>query len=167
MSDTTTVHRSELDLPLLHRGKVRDVYEVDADTLLMVASDRVSAFDVVLPERWRDAVPVLQILALGSIFRLVGMPALALIRAQGRFGVLAVLTVILGVLFLIGVAIGATLGGFSELLATCVELAETSNPELWQSTAEQLTLSEQIRAAQRMVHTLGVASAENAGASQQ
>ena len=111
MSDTTTVHRSELDLPLLHRGKVRDVYEVDADTLLMVASDRVSAFDVVLPERWRDAVPVLQILALGSIFRLVGMPALALIRAQGRFGVLAVLTVILGVLFLIGVAIGATLGG--------------------------------------------------------
>ena len=50
MSDHTTVHRSDLDLPLLHRGKVRDVYEVDADTLLMVASDRVSAFDVVLPQ---------------------------------------------------------------------------------------------------------------------
>jgi len=42
------VLRSELPLPLLHRGKVRDVYEVDAETLLMVASDRVSAFDVVM-----------------------------------------------------------------------------------------------------------------------
>lgn len=50
MSDRTTVVESALDLPLLHRGKVRDVYEVDADTLLMVASDRVSAFDVVLPQ---------------------------------------------------------------------------------------------------------------------
>ena len=50
MSDQNTVHSSELDLTLLHRGKVRDVYEVDAETLLMVASDRVSAFDVVLPQ---------------------------------------------------------------------------------------------------------------------
>ena len=41
---------SRLPLPLLRRGKVREVYEVDADTLLMVASDRVSAFDVVLHE---------------------------------------------------------------------------------------------------------------------
>lgn len=50
MSDHSLVHQSELDLTLLHRGKVRDMYEVDADTLLMVASDRVSAFDVVLPQ---------------------------------------------------------------------------------------------------------------------
>jgi phosphoribosylaminoimidazole-succinocarboxamide synthase len=50
MSDHSPVLESELDLPLLHRGKVRDVYEVDAETLLMVASDRVSAFDVVLPQ---------------------------------------------------------------------------------------------------------------------
>ena len=50
MSDQNTIHSSELDLTLLHRGKVRDVYEVDAETLLMVASDRVSAFDVVLPQ---------------------------------------------------------------------------------------------------------------------
>lgn len=42
--------RSELPLPLLHRGKVRDVYGVGEDRLLMVASDRVSAFDVVLPQ---------------------------------------------------------------------------------------------------------------------
>jgi phosphoribosylaminoimidazole-succinocarboxamide synthase len=48
MSDTTPLVRSELGLPLLHRGKVRDVYAVDEHTLLMVASDRVSAFDVVL-----------------------------------------------------------------------------------------------------------------------
>jgi len=39
-------------LPLTHfrRGKVRDVYEVDADRLLIVATDRVSAFDVVMAE---------------------------------------------------------------------------------------------------------------------
>ncbi len=41
--------QSELEgLELLHRGKVRDVYAVDDETLLMVASDRVSAFDVVM-----------------------------------------------------------------------------------------------------------------------
>ena len=50
MSDHNVVHESQLPLPLLHRGKVRDVYEVDSDTLLMIASDRVSAFDVVLPQ---------------------------------------------------------------------------------------------------------------------
>jgi phosphoribosylaminoimidazole-succinocarboxamide synthase len=41
---------SALPLPLLRRGKVREVYEVDAETLLLVASDRVSAFDVVMRE---------------------------------------------------------------------------------------------------------------------
>ena len=40
-----------LPLPLLRSGKVREVYEVDADRLLLVASDRVSAFDVVMKER--------------------------------------------------------------------------------------------------------------------
>ncbi len=38
------------DLPLLHRGKVRDVYDAGGGRLLMVASDRLSAFDVVLPD---------------------------------------------------------------------------------------------------------------------
>ena len=37
-------------LPLITRGKVRDIYEVGADHLLIVASDRLSAFDVVLPQ---------------------------------------------------------------------------------------------------------------------
>ncbi len=36
-------------LELLHRGKVRDLYAVDARRMLMVATDRISAFDVVLP----------------------------------------------------------------------------------------------------------------------
>jgi len=37
-------------LPLLARGKVRDLYAVDADHLLIVTTDRLSAFDVVLPD---------------------------------------------------------------------------------------------------------------------
>jgi len=45
-----TLTRSELPLPLVRRGKVREVYEVDADHLLLVASDRVSAFDIVMEE---------------------------------------------------------------------------------------------------------------------
>lgn len=40
-----------IPLPLLRRGKVRDVYVVDDERLLLVASDRVSAFDVVMGER--------------------------------------------------------------------------------------------------------------------
>ena len=37
-------------LPLLGRGKVRDIYAVDSDKLLIVTSDRLSAFDVILPD---------------------------------------------------------------------------------------------------------------------
>lgn len=37
-------------LPLLARGKVRDIYEIDAQRLLIVTSDRLSAFDVVMNE---------------------------------------------------------------------------------------------------------------------
>jgi phosphoribosylaminoimidazole-succinocarboxamide synthase len=47
---TTPLAASTLPLPLLRRGKVREVYEVDAERLLLVASDRVSAFDVVMAE---------------------------------------------------------------------------------------------------------------------
>lgn len=35
-------------LPLIASGKVRELYEVDADTLLFVASDRISAYDVIM-----------------------------------------------------------------------------------------------------------------------
>ncbi len=47
---TGVLVQSTLPLPLLRRGKVREVYEVDERTLLLVASDRVSAFDVVMGE---------------------------------------------------------------------------------------------------------------------
>jgi phosphoribosylaminoimidazole-succinocarboxamide synthase len=47
------ISETALPLPLVRRGKVRDVYEVDAHRLLVVATDRVSAFDIVM----REAVP--------------------------------------------------------------------------------------------------------------
>jgi phosphoribosylaminoimidazole-succinocarboxamide synthase len=48
---TTTLLQSDLPgLNLLHRGKVRDVYALPDNELLIVASDRLSAFDVVLPD---------------------------------------------------------------------------------------------------------------------
>src|ERR1700735_3166259 len=37
-------------LKKIHQGKVRDIYDVDADHLLIVTTDRLSAFDVVLPD---------------------------------------------------------------------------------------------------------------------
>jgi phosphoribosylaminoimidazole-succinocarboxamide synthase len=47
---TVVVGLTDLPLERVRRGKVRDVYAVDADRLLLVASDRVSAFDVVMNE---------------------------------------------------------------------------------------------------------------------
>jgi phosphoribosylaminoimidazole-succinocarboxamide synthase len=46
---SVTITRSNLDLKLLRRGKVRDIYELDERHLVIVTSDRLSAFDVVLP----------------------------------------------------------------------------------------------------------------------
>nr|MBV6628904.1 phosphoribosylaminoimidazolesuccinocarboxamide synthase [Oceanococcus sp. HetDA_MAG_MS8] len=46
-----SLHTTELtSLPLVHRGKVRDIYAVGNDQLLIVTTDRLSAFDVVLPD---------------------------------------------------------------------------------------------------------------------
>ncbi|MDP2760525.1 MAG: phosphoribosylaminoimidazolesuccinocarboxamide synthase [Sideroxyarcus sp.] len=46
----TVLHESNLpSLKFLHRGKVRDLYEVDSEHLLIVQTDRLSAFDVILP----------------------------------------------------------------------------------------------------------------------
>ncbi len=50
-------------LPLLGRGKVRDIYAVDADKLLIVTSDRLSAFDVILPDPIPDKGRVLTAMA--------------------------------------------------------------------------------------------------------
>jgi len=36
-------------LPLMHQGKVRDIYDIDEQTMLIVTTDRLSAFDVILP----------------------------------------------------------------------------------------------------------------------
>ncbi len=47
---TTLLESNLAGLNLLHRGKVRDVYALNARELLIVASDRLSAFDVVLPD---------------------------------------------------------------------------------------------------------------------
>jgi phosphoribosylaminoimidazole-succinocarboxamide synthase len=50
-STSDCVYETHLrDLPLLHRGKVRDIYAVDEDHLLIVTTDRLSAFDVILPD---------------------------------------------------------------------------------------------------------------------
>jgi phosphoribosylaminoimidazole-succinocarboxamide synthase len=61
-ADTATppVHTTELrGLRKIHKGKVRDIYEVDADAMLIVTTDRLSAFDVVLPDPIPDKGRVL------------------------------------------------------------------------------------------------------------
>jgi phosphoribosylaminoimidazole-succinocarboxamide synthase len=49
MSAATLLQTSFSDLKLARRGKVRDVYAVDDESLLIVATDRISAFDCILP----------------------------------------------------------------------------------------------------------------------
>ncbi|UEN98897.1 phosphoribosylaminoimidazolesuccinocarboxamide synthase [Acidiferrobacter thiooxydans] len=44
------LYESALHLPLLHRGKVRDLYDAGPEHLLVVTTDRLSAFDCVLPD---------------------------------------------------------------------------------------------------------------------
>ncbi len=53
-----------LALPHLASGKVREIYEVDADHLLFVATDRISAYDVILPDPIPDKGRVLTGLSL-------------------------------------------------------------------------------------------------------
>jgi len=51
MTAPQTLHQSDLhSLPLRARGKVRDIYDIDADHLLIVTTDRISAFDCILPD---------------------------------------------------------------------------------------------------------------------
>ncbi len=51
MDKQTSVLETDLEsLQLLHRGKVRDLYEIDADRMLIIQTDRLSAFDVILPD---------------------------------------------------------------------------------------------------------------------
>ena len=61
---SSTVWETSLPLPLLGRGKVRDIYEVGKDKLLIVTTDRLSAFDVVLPSPIPDKGKVLNQISL-------------------------------------------------------------------------------------------------------
>src|SRR5678816_3198961 len=48
---TTPMHESSVpSLARIHQGKVRDIYDIDAQHMLIVTTDRLSAFDVVLPD---------------------------------------------------------------------------------------------------------------------
>jgi phosphoribosylaminoimidazole-succinocarboxamide synthase len=50
-SPASPVHTTSLrGLKKIHTGKVRDIYEIDADSMLIVTTDRISAFDVVMPD---------------------------------------------------------------------------------------------------------------------
>ncbi len=54
------VHTTSLaGLRKIHTGKVRDIYEIDADSMLIVTTDRLSAFDVVMPDPIPDKGRVL------------------------------------------------------------------------------------------------------------
>ncbi len=47
---SATLHTSHIkSLPLLHSGKVRDIYDIDERYMLIVTTDRISAFDVIMP----------------------------------------------------------------------------------------------------------------------
>ena len=50
MSTATLFESTLKSLKFLHRGKVRDIYAVGDDKLLVIQSDRLSAFDVILPD---------------------------------------------------------------------------------------------------------------------
>jgi phosphoribosylaminoimidazole-succinocarboxamide synthase len=45
-----TLLQASISLPLLHRGKVRDIFAIDESTMLIVTTDRLSAFDVVFDQ---------------------------------------------------------------------------------------------------------------------
>ena len=67
--------------------------------------------DLVFPERWRDAAPILQILSLGMAFRSVGSPGGSMMKSQGRFGTIFLVTVIYSVIFIACVLTASAYGG--------------------------------------------------------
>ena len=99
----TGIAMTTLPLSVLRRGKVRDVYDVDADRLLVVATDRVSAFDVAGPALTTDiflkvdanasspvVVPVVAPVVTGTVagfgrhgYRLALEAAVALLKEAG------------------------------------------------------------------------------------
>src|SRR5215813_13257618 len=59
MPENQALTETHLELPLFSRGKVRDTYQLDGQRLLMVSTDRISAFDYVLPTAIPDRGRVL------------------------------------------------------------------------------------------------------------
>ena len=71
---STPLYESSIkSLPLLTRGKVRDMYAVDDRHLLIVTTDRLSAFDVILPDPIPDKGAVLNAMANFWFARLAGV----------------------------------------------------------------------------------------------
>ncbi|MBI9081523.1 MAG: phosphoribosylaminoimidazolesuccinocarboxamide synthase [Pseudodesulfovibrio sp.] len=56
---TAVMETNITEYPLVSKGKVRDIYEIDSKTLLLVTTDRLSAFDVVMPDPIADKGKVL------------------------------------------------------------------------------------------------------------
>jgi phosphoribosylaminoimidazole-succinocarboxamide synthase len=126
-----------VDLPLVHSGKVRDVYAVGEDQLLLVASDRLSAYDVILPTPIPDKGAVLTGLSLWWFDQLADvvpnhvvssdMRALDYPHVQGR----AVLVQRLDMVQVECVARGyLTGGGLTDYVATGVVSGVTLPPGL-------------------------------------
>lgn len=66
---------------------------------------------LVFQPKWYDAIPVVQLLAIGMIGRLMTAPSRGMIMAQGRFGVLLTMSIINAVSFIGAVVLGAIIGG--------------------------------------------------------
>lgn len=79
----TPIARTALPLTLFRRGKVRDVYHVDDERLLIVATDRVSAFDVVMNEAVPHKGAVLTQLSAWWLRQLDGIVAHHMLSANG------------------------------------------------------------------------------------
>jgi phosphoribosylaminoimidazole-succinocarboxamide synthase len=67
MAEETVLTSTSLSaLPKIAEGKVRDLYEVDSKTLLFVASDRISAYDVIMENVQYLLTPFLRIVTQSS-----------------------------------------------------------------------------------------------------
>ncbi len=70
----TAISQTDIPVfPLRSRGKVRDIYDVDDSTLLIVTTDRISAFDVILPDPIPDKGKILNQITLFWMERFAGL----------------------------------------------------------------------------------------------
>jgi phosphoribosylaminoimidazole-succinocarboxamide synthase len=95
-ADQTVFETQLTGLERLHRGKVRDIYALDAQRLLIVTTDRLSAFDVVLPDpipdkgRVLDEISRFWFAATRSIIpnHLTGEPLASVVHERGELAML-------------------------------------------------------------------------------